>query len=175
MKCPVDGRPCSKERTHSVTSDSNGKHLLVCGDCMASNPDLKPTDEFGPCPRCGTVIDHVVRKSRVGCAECYDHFAEPLAHIIAAVQFGGECRHTGIVPESHKRSAAESVDPVKLSTELAHKVKLLLRAERYEEAAKADKTLSEVKNIMLKGELGSEDRAELAEIAYKHLYPESVD
>lgn len=175
MKCPVDGRPCSKERTHSAVSASDGKQHLVCEDCMASNPDLKLADELGPCPKCGATIDQVVRKSRIGCAECYDHFAEPLSYIIAAVQFGGESRHIGTVPECHKRTAAESVELIKFATELAQKVKLMVRAENYEEAAKAEKTLSEVKRIMERGELGPEDRAELADIVYRHLYPESAE
>lgn len=175
MKCPVNGGPCSRERTHSAVSGSDGKQYLVCEACMAANTELKPVDDLGPCEKCGITIDQVVRNSRVGCPNCYDHFGEPLSYIIAAVQFGGESRHTGMVPECHKRSVAESVQPIKFATELAQKVKLMVRAEMYEEAAKAEKTLSEVRRIMERGELGPEDRAELAEIAYRHIYPDSAE
>jgi protein arginine kinase activator len=172
LKCPLNGKPCSKYRAHFVSTGS-GSHM-VCGDCMASNPDIKPVDELGPCARCGATIDQIVRNSRIGCADCYEHFGEPLSYIIAAVQFGGESRHVGSVPECHKRSVAESLEPIKFATELAQKVKLLVRAERYEEASVAAKTLAEVKAVIEKGELGPEDRAELTEIAYRHLYPGSA-
>jgi protein arginine kinase activator len=172
LKCPLNGKPCSKYKPHAVSTES-GSHM-VCEDCMASNPDIKPVDELGPCARCGATIDQIVRNSRIGCSDCYEHFAEPLSYIIAAVQFGGESRHVGSVPETHKRGVAESLEPMKFATELAQKVKLLVRAERYEEASVAAKTLAEVKAIMERGDLGPEGRAEIAEIAYRHLYPGSA-
>ena len=172
MKCPLNGKPCSKYKPHAVSTES-GLHM-VCEDCMASNPDIKHVDELGPCVRCGATIDQIVRNSRMGCSDCYDHFAEPLSYILAAVQFGGESKHVGSIPECHKRGVAESLDPMKFATELAQKVKLLVRAERYEEASGVAKTLAEVKAVMEKGEPGPEDRAELAEIAYRYLYPESA-
>lgn len=142
---------------------------------MAANPEIKPVDELGPCDKCGITIDQIVRNSRVGCSNCYDHFGEPLSYIIAAVQFGGESRHTGTVPECHKRSLSESVQPLKFATELAQKVRLMIRTEMYEEAAKTENVLLKVKNIMERGELGPEDRAELADIVYRHMYPESAE
>jgi protein arginine kinase activator len=142
---------------------------------MSSNSEIKPVDELGACETCGTTIDQIVRNSRIGCPYCYEHFAEPLSYIIAAVQFGGEGKHIGSVPECHKREKADSLDPIKFATELAQKVKLLARAERYEEASVSAKTLAEVKSIIERGELGPEDRAELAEIAYRHMYPESAE
>ena len=172
MKCPLNGKPCSKYKPHAVSTES-GSHM-VCEDCMASNPDIKHVDELGPCGRCGATIDQIVRNSRLGCSDCYDHFAEPLSYIIAAVQFGGEIKHVGSIPECHKRGVAEALDPMKFATDLAQKVKLLIRAERYEEASVVDKTLAEVKAVMERGELGPEGRAELAEIAYRYLYPESA-
>jgi len=141
---------------------------------MSSNSEIKTIDELGACETCGSTIEQIVRNSRVGCSKCYEHFAEPLSYIIAAVQFVGEDKHVGSTPERYKRERAKSLDPIKFATELAQKVKLLARAERYEEASVANNMLTEVKSIIKRGELGPEDRAELAEIAYRHMYPESA-
>lgn len=177
MRCPVNGKPCSKHRIYSATSGegAEAKHHLVCEDCMHTSPEIRPSDELGPCSRCGTTIDQVVRNSRLGCSHCYDHFGEPLSYIIAAVQISGENRHVGTIPEFHKRSVAGSVDPAAFVAELKIEMTNMIRDEKYEAAAKIENTLSEVKRIMEKGELGPDEKAELAEIAYRHLYPSLTD
>lgn len=177
MKCPITGKNCPKHKSFYV--EYNSDNHLVCEDCMHSNPEVKPTsqDDPGSCPRCGVTLDQVVRNSRVGCSLCYDHFGEPLAFIIAAVQFGGENRHVGHVPESFKRSSAESVDGIKFATELAQKIKIATREERYEDAAGLANTLREVKSVIESnkgGELDPQKKAELASIVYRHMYPGSA-
>ena len=145
---------------------------------MSANPQADNSDDIGPCPRCGVTLDQVVRNSRVGCSLCYDHFGEPLAYIIAAVQLGGEARHVGHVPESHKRSTAESVGAIKFATELAQKLATATRKENYEEASKLNSILNLVKALIGEckkdGELDPQKKAELADIVYAHLYPDSA-
>ena len=177
MRCPINGKPCSKHRIYSAISGegAEAKHHLVCEDCMHTSPEIRPSDELGPCARCGTTIDQVVRNSRVGCASCYDHFEEPLSYIIPAVQIGGKNRHVGTIPECYKRSVADSIDPVAFAIELENEMKAAIREERYEAASKIEKTLSKMNGVMKKGELGPDERAELAEIVYRHLYPGSPD
>lgn len=180
MKCPITGKTCTKHKAYTVEEKhgENSYTCLVCEDCMHMNPQPDKSDELGPCPRCGTTIDQVVGKSRLGCALCYEHFGEPLSYIIAAVQIGGEDRHVGRTPESFKRHNAESVDAIKFATELAQGVKIATREERYEDASRLMETLSSVKKVISsmneEGELDPTKKAELAEIAYRHLYPESV-
>lgn len=180
MKCPLTGRNCLKHKSYTVEDDREGKKSthLVCEDCMSANPQADKSDEVSPCPRCGVTLDQVVRNSRVGCSLCYDHFGEPLAYIIAAVQFGGEARHLGRIPESYKRSSAESVGAIKFATELAQKLAMATREENYEVASKISATLARVKALIGEckkdDELDPQKKAELADIVYSHLYPESA-
>lgn len=178
MRCPITGKNCQKHKAFSVEYNSNTH--LVCEDCMHSNAEVKPNqqDDNGPCPSCGTTLDQVVRNSRLGCTTCYDHFGEPLSYIIASVQFGGETKHVGMVPETHKRSRAESTNAVRFATEISQKMKVAIREERYEEAARLNAILSKVKDILAHskedGDLDPQRKAEIAEIVYKHLYPDST-
>lgn len=178
MRCPITGKNCHKHKAFSVEYNSNTH--LVCEDCMHSNAEVKPDqqDDHGPCPRCGTALDQVVRTSRLGCATCYDHFDEPLSYIIASVQFGGENKHIGSVPETFKRSRAESTNAVRFATEIAQKIKTATKEERYEEASRLNAILTKVKAIIQAakedGELDPESKAELAEVVYQYLYPEST-
>lgn len=180
MRCPIIGKSCLKHRGYTVEEKRGDKSTthLVCEDCMHLDPKPDSSDEMGPCPSCGVTLDQVVGKSRLGCALCYDHFGEPLAHIIAAVQFCGEAKHTGHVPESFKRSAAASVGAVRFATELAQKIRSATKHERYEEVSRLNSTLVDVKKIISsineKGELDPDRRAELADIVYRHMYPDSA-
>lgn len=176
----MDGRPCYKYKGFVVKNKQGegSQTLQVCEDCMSKNPDLAEEDEFGPCPGCGTKLDHVVKKSRMGCAMCYDHFGEPLSYIIAALQLTGETKHVGRVPESFKLSKSESVDPMKFATELSQKMRILLREEKFEEAARLKPVLSRIKALLSsgskEGELGPQEKAELARIVYDYMYPKSL-
>lgn len=176
MKCPITGKTCLKHKSHSV--EYNSAPHLVCEDCMQTNPDLERVDDAGECPRCGATLDEIVRTSRVGCADCYDHFVEPLSHIIAAVQFCPEARHVGPPPESFKRSSAEAADPVRMATEISQKIRAATKREDYSEASRLNVTLSGLKRLISvkheKGELDPRERAELAEIAYGYMYPDSA-
>lgn len=176
----MDGRPCYKYKGFVVKNKQGegSQTLQVCEDCMSKNPELAEEDELGPCPGCGTTLDHVVKKSRMGCAKCYDHFGEPMSYIIAALQYGGETKHVGRMPESFKLSTSESADPMKFATELSQRMKILLRDEKFEEVARLNPVLSRVKAILSsgrkKGELGPQEKAELAKIIYDYMYPESL-
>lgn len=180
MKCPLTGKNCLKHKSYTIEDNKDGKKstYLVCEDCMSMNPQSDKSDDINPCPRCGVTLDQVVRNSRVGCSLCYDHFGEPLAHIIAAVQFAGEAKHVGRVPESYKRSSAESLGPIRFATELAHKLAAATRQENYEEASRIKLTLDIVRALIgdckKDDELDPQKKAELVDIVYNHLYPESA-
>jgi protein arginine kinase activator len=180
LKCPLTGKNCLKHKAYTVEDVQGAKTTthLVCEDCVHMKKQTDKSDDIDPCPRCGVTLDQVVRNSRVGCALCYDHFGEPLAYIIAAVQFGGETKHVGQIPELYKRSTAESVNPIKFATELAQRINLAIRNESYEEATTLNVTLTKVKSILVEsnkeGELDPQSKAELADIIYRHLYPESA-
>lgn len=181
MTCPITGKPCLKHKGYSVTEKKGDEQrsYSVCEDCMYMNESLSFEDELGPCPRCGETLESIVKSSRIGCAKCYDHFDEPLAHMIAAVQAapGYEKKHVGSIPESYKKSLAESTTAVKFATEMAQKMRLAQKEERYEAASEFRATMDRVKEFISraneKGELAPEDRAELSKIVYNHMFPES--
>lgn len=179
MRCPVDGRPCSKHKAHAVVSNVGGeeKNHLVCEDCLSLNQNIQPVDEPGLCPSCGSTLDQIVRTSRLGCVACYDHFGDALSYIIAAVQFGSD-RHVGAAPDSFKRSRAESADPAGLAAEMEEEMGAAARSDDYARASRLKGFLSDLGPILgvlkEKGELGPDERAEVARIAYEYMYPDSA-
>lgn len=176
MNCPIDGKPCSKYKSHTV-KDSEGKSHVVCEDCVAKR-GLKVESGFGACPRCGTTMEQIVKESRVGCAGCYDHFETPLSLVIASVQVGAN-KHVGTPPISFRRSLAGSTRPVEFATELLVKMKAAAKNGRYEEAAELRDLLKEVKKLMSRsdemGDLAPADTDGFAEIVMRFRFPESTE
>jgi len=178
LNCPLTGKPCLKHKAYTVTEkkDDYENSYAVCEDCMYLRGEAPSAGDHEPCPSCGCVIESIVGTSRVGCAKCYDHFSEPLAFIIEAVQ-GGANRHSGGVPESFKRRSAESVNAVAFASQVLVEMRAASREERYQDAMKLEATLSKVKAIISRaderGELGPEERTELADVVYEHMYPGS--
>lgn len=182
MSCPITGKPCFKHKSYSVTEKKGDEHqsYSVCEDCVHMNSSLSFDDEHGPCLSCGETLESIVRSSRIGCAKCYEHFGEPLSHMIAAVQLapGSKDKHVGSVPYSYKRSVAESITAIKFATELSQKMRTAQKEERYERASDLNRILVRVKEFISrsneKGELPPEDRAELSQIVYDYMFPESA-
>lgn len=179
FSCPVTGKPCVKHKGYFVT-EKKGEEVRsysVCEDCMHLNRSLKVESEIDHCPNCRSTLDEIVKTSRLGCATCYEHFEKPLAFIVASVQAGASA-HTGEPPDSYKRGIAESTKGVSFATEIMTKMKIAARDGRYEEAASLKAILSSVKDVLSrsneKGELGPEDKSELAEIIYRYRYPGSL-
>lgn len=54
------------------------------------------------CPRCGFAQNDFKKAGRLGCAECYQTFAEPLGGLLKTMHKG--TRHTGKTPESLRQS-----------------------------------------------------------------------
>ena len=81
------------------------------------------------CPRCGFTQADFKKAGRLGCAECYQTFAEALAGLLKSMHKG--TRHVGKVPEAQKQSRDLS-ERVK---ELQDKLNKAIEAEDFEEAA----------------------------------------
>ena len=62
---------------------------------IVDNPTSRPSGP--PCPVCGMTPDDYRRISRLGCAHCYEHFAQLLSPVIRDMQPGAS--HVGKVPE----------------------------------------------------------------------------
>ena len=81
------------------------------------------------CPACGFAQADFKKAGRLGCAECYQTFAEPLEGLLKTMHKG--TRHVGKVPESLRQSRDLS-DRLKL---LQKKLSKAIEAEDFEQAA----------------------------------------
>ncbi|MDA3839297.1 MAG: UvrB/UvrC motif-containing protein [Candidatus Delongbacteria bacterium] len=57
---------------------------LVNSDLNKNSPDTKKVHEqmIKTCAKCGTTVDRLNKSNRVGCADCYDVFAEEIDNIL---------------------------------------------------------------------------------------------
>ena len=69
---------------------------------IVDNPTSRPSGP--PCPVCGMTPDDYRRINRLGCAHCYEHFAQLLSPVIRDMQPGAS--HVGKVPETPQESDA---------------------------------------------------------------------
>lgn len=81
------------------------------------------------CPVCGFSQADFKKTGRLGCAECYDTFAEGIQGLLKNMHKG--TRHTGKVPRALKEGRALQM---KL-TELQERLNEAIASENYEEAA----------------------------------------
>lgn len=180
MNCPVTGKPCLKHKAYTVTErkGDDERSFSVCEDCMHLKGSAPSSGEHDPCPTCGSTLDEIVASSQVGCSACYEHFAEPMTFVVAAVQ-GGADRHKGDPPDSFKRASAAAVNPVAFASQVLAEMRAAAGEERYEQAAALEGVLSRVKGIIMrsdeKGDLAPEDAELLARIVYAHMFPGSAE
>ncbi|HOC55769.1 MAG TPA: UvrB/UvrC motif-containing protein [Verrucomicrobiota bacterium] len=81
------------------------------------------------CPVCGFAQSDFKKAGRLGCAECYQTFAEPMKGLLKTMH--KRARHVGKVPESLRQSCDLSVELKQLQQKLAKAIAL----ENFEEAA----------------------------------------
>ena len=145
MKCEI----CKQnEATVHFKQVSNGavKEMYVCEECAAENgfdvqSPMALTDFlFGvgvpqhveaegddkACPSCRLRRSEYRRSSRLGCAQCYETFADELSPLIMAMHKGS--RHLGKVPASERVTAEIAA--------LQQAMQRAVAAEDFEEAAR---------------------------------------
>jgi protein arginine kinase activator len=82
------------------------------------------------CPKCGFTQADFKKSGRLGCAECYDHFAEGLESMLKGMHKG--MRHTGKTPNQPHRPR-----PVTRRIQgLQKQIEAAVATEDYEEAAR---------------------------------------
>jgi len=104
------------------------------------------TEEKVKCPHCGTTFADFKRSGRFGCANDYKVFGERLGPILEKIH--GSSKYIGKVP------ASQDPEPVfirELLT-LRQKLKEVVRAEEYEEAARIRDKIAELENQAIAGE-----------------------
>lgn len=82
------------------------------------------------CPQCGMTQADFKKTGRLGCAECWETFANGLAPLLKAMHKGEQ--HTGKVP----RQAAHTLAVRNQIRDLTEQLNAAVKAEKYEDAAR---------------------------------------
>ena len=85
------------------------------------------------CELCGSSLDEIIRSSRVGCARCYETFAEQLRPTLQRIH--GALKHTGKAPETDPAETARRQREQEVAR-LRGEIAAAVQAEDYEQAAK---------------------------------------
>ena len=101
----------------------------------AAEGDLK-------CPRCNFSLSDFKKAGRLGCAECYNTFAEPLQGLLKSMHKG--TRHIGKVPATVKQRRDQTDQLQMLQRQLTQAV----QAEDFEKAALLRDQIKQYKNQM---------------------------
>lgn len=80
------------------------------------------------CPGCGLTYHQFARTGLLGCAQCYDTFAEALEPVVRRVH--GHTRHVGKAPAGRKVPVAARIQQLRKQLQQA------VAEERYEDAAR---------------------------------------
>ena len=135
----VDGEVCERfvcqacaHRGAEPSEDSSASALMVeillgAAFSLADGPDRNTRAEReNPCPACGMTRQEYRKRSRLGCAGCYDHFARELQPVLRDMHRGD--RHAGKVPDRARHAIARQ----RLETALAEAV----GHQQFEQAAR---------------------------------------
>jgi len=95
------------------------------GDVPASESEIEP------CPSCGMTFEHYRKTFLLGCADCYEAFADALTTDLRKIH--GATRHVGAAPTG---LAAETVERVMTVSDLKRQLRRAVEAEDFEEAAR---------------------------------------
>ena len=177
-KCPITGKTCLKFKAFSVTNVRNNKadSSAICEDCLhqiddkniikqefeSSNPESKIC-----CPSCGLSLEELLKKSRLGCEQCYDFFQKPLIIAFEKLQKNPsvkekELKHVGSVPTSWKKKQAEETDPKKFILELKQKLALSIKSEDYRLAGELKNIIKGFEALVIKLDLFENDQEQKA-------------
>ncbi|NLF22198.1 MAG: hypothetical protein GX590_03470 [Lentisphaerae bacterium] len=150
MKCELC-QNAESETAIKMTVDGESRDLFVCRNCASRQARadaapagvlveilfrtaFPPDDGAAPapptashaCPSCGMTHREFRKRSWLGCAGCYDHFAQALAPLLRDMHRGA--RHVGKVPRRALAAARREQLETELSQAVAH--------QQYEQAAR---------------------------------------
>ncbi len=113
----TDGAVCERfvcqacARRRQVPSDDDATPSLMVEILLGAAFSLPSAagrhsrvDGETPCPGCGMTRQEYRKRSRLGCAGCYDHFARELQPVLRDMHRGD--RHTGKIPRQARMAAA---------------------------------------------------------------------
>jgi protein arginine kinase activator len=117
---------CAKEQGFDINETMSVTDLLL--GKPESGP-LMPMELSSSCPSCHMTRADFKKTGRLGCPDCYTHFAEGLAPLLDAVQRGSQ--HVGKIPSRESVRVQKTAEMSALQRELDKAI----AEERYEDAA----------------------------------------
>ena len=82
------------------------------------------------CGTCGATLRDFREGGRVGCADCYEAFGEPLRELVRRLH--GSAHHTG---KAYRPPGAQSIEPAETMPELKERLRQAIEREQFELAA----------------------------------------
>ncbi|MCC7131884.1 MAG: UvrB/UvrC motif-containing protein [Gemmatimonadales bacterium] len=100
---------------------------------IGADPVLRPepaADPEPPCPHCGATLQDFRETGRLGCADCYRAFGEPLRELLRRLH--GSAHHTG---RAYQGPGEPASPPVESTAALQARLERAIANEQFELAA----------------------------------------
>ena len=102
--------------------------LLAALGTTAATPAASTAEPA--CGTCGATLRDFREGGRVGCADCYEAFGEPLRELVRRLH--GSAHHTG---KAYRPPGAPSIEPAETIPELKERLRRAIEREQFEVAA----------------------------------------
>ena len=136
--CQVTGNYPGRARDAADEPDTPSLmvEILLGAACSLAGADARDRKSGNeqPCPSCGMTRQEYRKRSRLGCAGCYDHFERELQPVLRDMHCGE--RHAGKVPERARHATMRQ----RLEAALAEAV----GQQQFEQAARLRDQLNEL-------------------------------
>ncbi len=133
---------CAKQKgVNDQAGFSLADLLLGLGASQELEQSAGGTD--AKCPQCGFTHADFKKSGRLGCAECYQTFAEGLGGLLKSMHKG--TRHVGKVPE-HLRTQRDLTEQM---NSLQKKLAKAIAAENFEQAAQLRDEIKQLNNRLV--------------------------
>ncbi len=119
---------CAAEDGYTNISHNSLAGMLASMLGEVTNSKLPQSE--AKCPVCGVTFSLIAKSGRVGCADCYKTFKDRLLPYLKRVH--GSTEHVGKIPNSAPLIVMPKAETLE---NLRHQLNLLVREEKYEEAA----------------------------------------
>lgn len=149
MRCPITGEKCDKNKSFDIDGE------MICDDCFKKYDDYILSIlsiENNKCPSCGISLSDLMKKTRLGCASCYESFKD-ISYVISSVQNGeSDIKHIGKVPNNFLKEKSRSITFDQIKEEIKMRMLAAVSKEDYIIAAKMKSKIEELDLLELKKE-----------------------
>lgn len=111
---------CAGEINHGFHTESFSFNPF--GGFFGPSPAKKTADTVKRCTLCGSQFADLVKKGKIGCAKCYEIFADELSATVA--QLHGQTTHIGRAPLEHRAKNEKRSREKQLQSELKKAIEI---------------------------------------------------